>query len=166
MDKEETLQKATFMLKKILYSINQMNINEIKYLLSDNLYNKLNDYVNKEQEKQENDHYDNIKVIPSLNREYEDEEYNYLEILFNCNCIRYTNSLLLKKVLYGDNTKKIDFVIKGIVKKLKTAEPQQSYSCKNCGISYDVIENSTCPNCGSIYDLKKYDYIMDELDIC
>ena len=165
MDKEEALQKATFMLKKILYSIEKMNIDESKYLLSDNLYNKLNDYINKEKEHQENEHYDNVKVIPSLNREFEDEENNYLEIIFNCNCFKYTTSLVSNNILYGDNSKKIDIIIKGIVKKLKNVETQPSYSCKNCGTSYDVIENSICPNCGSIYDLKKYDYIMDDLNI-
>ena len=165
MDKDEILQKSTFMLKRILYALNQMNIKDINYLVSDNLYNKLNGIMEESNNKQEICHYENIKITPSLNREYEDEEYNYLEILFNCNCLRYITSSISNEVISGDNTNKINFVIKGIVKKDKKAIPQPSYKCEGCGTSYDVFDNSICPNCGNTYDLKKYDYIMDDLNI-
>ncbi len=140
-------------------------LENIKHFVSDDLYDKLTQKVNKLNEQNLIQMYDEINVAQTdiLNYHIDNNtmiiEVNivsrYLDYLIDSNG-NYKSGNMETRMQKNNHlvfTKKINF-----------KQSQTVNRCPNCGASIDVNLNGKCPYCGTIYNLEDKNWILSSLE--
>ena len=151
---------------KLFTAIMKGNLQEVDHFISDNVYNKYEDYINKLDSNNERQMYDelNVKHTEIISRDLlEDKEVIKVRIIS-----RYMDYIISKSTgdfIRGDNTRRIEKeYILTFEKKLDTKDIKIVRKCPGCGASISVNTSGKCEYCGTIYNLEDYDYILVNID--
>ena len=151
---------------KLFTAIMKGNLQEVDHFISDNVYNKYQEYINKLDSNDERQMYDelNVKHTDIISRDIlEDKEVVKVRIIS-----RYMDYIISKSTgdfIRGDNTRRIEKEYNlTFEKKLDTKDIKIVRKCPGCGASISVNTSGKCEYCGAIYNLEDYDYILVNID--
>ncbi len=151
---------------KLFTAIMKGNLQEVDHFISDSVYNKYEEYINKLDNNNERQMYDelNVKHTDIISRDIlEDKEVVKVRIIS-----RYMDYIISKSTgnfIRGDNTRRIEKeYILTFEKKLDTKDIKIVRKCPGCGASISVNTSGKCEYCGTIYNLEDYDYILVNID--
>lgn len=147
-------------------SVMMKEMDNVRHVVSDEVFNKYTDYVDDLIEKNETQMYDMLNVAETeiTGVEITDEKIIIKVLLLskaydyvmdqNGNIIRGQDQNRETRRNYMTFTKKIGFKGHGDVRK-----------CPGCGASIDANLSGKCEYCDTIYNAVDYDYILDSIEV-
>ena len=152
---------------KLLTAVMEGDLSSVKHFISDEVYQKYQDIIDKLDGRNERQMYDelNVKNTYVESREIvDDKEIVQVRIIS-----RYMDYLIDKdtgNLIRGDNTRRIerDYHLT-FTKKLITKDIGLVRKCPGCGASISVNTSGKCEYCDTIYNLEDYDYVLVDINI-
>ncbi len=157
---DQTFNRSKFisdinrMMQKIYESISNDNLESIKSFMSDEVYQKYQDMIQRSKDKGLTIKYDNV-VIDSEIKEITKVNGNpQITVNTTCNYSKYYTRD--GEIVSEDN--KLQTIYNIIV--TKNEHTKIYYCCEGCGKSFDAANYDKCPHCGSDFIEEKYDYTI------
>ena len=151
---------------KLFTAIMLGDLKEVDHFISDEVYNKYNDYIKELDSKNQRQMYDelNVKDTIILNREVlEDKEI--VEVLLISRYMDYIIDKDTLNLITGDNTKRIEKEYHlTFTKKNNTIGNSIIHKCPNCGASMHTNNSGVCEYCHTIYDQEEHDYVLTSIN--
>lgn len=150
---------------KILSAIMKQDLSEVRHFMNDELYNKLNDKVEKLKSSGQRQMYDelNVKDTSVYNRHIENNK-EVISAIIDSRYMDYVIDMNTGNLLKGDDTRRIErrYYLQ-FEKNLSTKEIGLVRKCPGCGASISVNSSGKCEYCGSIFNQEDYDYVLVSL---
>ncbi len=149
---------------KLFTAIMKGNLTEVDHFISDEVYNKYNNYIKDLDSKNQRQMYDelNVKDTIILNREIKEKEIVNVLIIS-----RYMDYIIDKdtgELITGDDTRRIEKEYHlTFTKKLDAKETSIVKKCPTCGNSISVNNSGVCDYCHTIYNQEDYDYVLENI---
>lgn len=162
---EELKSKFSNIFIMLLFSVMTNDLEKVKHFLSNEMYFRYNDIINKNNSNNEIEMFDelNVKDI-NIVRSFEDEVNEYKEVNITSRYIHYFIDKETKRYKSGNNSNRIEKTNKLIFKKKKQAEERKNViKCEHCGANLDINFTGACEYCGIVTDVSPYDYILIDL---
>lgn len=169
---DKSFSEGTFLTKvdhifiMILNAIMDNDMSSVKHYLSDDVYNKFNEMVNKYINMNASRLFDEMNVSST---NIENIEINDDEILITVNITsKYMDYLIDENgnFLSGVNDHRITSNHKILFSKKRNATSlSEIRRCKNCGSSININNSAICEYCNQPFDMSDYDYIVKNIDI-
>ena len=138
------------------------DLDRAKHFLSNEVYEKYKDKLDKLNFNHERQMYDELNVKETII-----DGFNIVEdkIVINVTIIsRYMDYIINKDTgnyIRGINDRRVEKVNKLVFSKtINSTYTKTSQKCPTCGASIDVNSNGKCSYCGSIFNADKYDWIL------
>lgn len=146
---------------KILHAIMFNKLDTIDHFVSDSVYNRLTEKVNKLKKNNLIQMYEmtNVKESNITKKEILDDK-TVIEVSLTG---RYVDYIMNNdnKIIEGNDENRIEQKYILTFEKNNNAKTQKiSRKCPGCGANMDINNSGKCEYCGSIYDLENYDFIL------
>ncbi len=165
-NEESFIAKVDNIFIMLCSSIMEGNLERVRHRISDEVYNKYNQYVSLLNTNNERQIYGemNVKSTKFLNAYLEDDKYiiNVLLISRYMDYIIDKSSLELKRGFNTHRIEKNNYL--RFSKKRITNKESIGRKCPGCGANIDANYSGKCEYCGTIYDAVNYDWILDSIE--
>lgn len=157
------ITKANLMIKKVLHAVTLKDLSKVDHFISDNVYNKFKDQIEKAALNGTELVYDEVNVTTII-KDIKEQMDSYI-IITNASikCLKYFKSED-GTIMGGSDNSRIILNKKVIFKKVQNNENRDTNRCRGCGTTYNINESGICPVCGRIFDLEKIDFYIDEYE--
>ena len=149
----------------LLTAIMENDLSSVKHYLSEDIYNKYNNMVNKYKEENVTRLFDEMNVKSTEIVDYEVKD-NSLNIKVNL-VSRYMDYFINEdgEFASGINDHRIELSHNIVfTKNLNAKKLDEVRRCPTCGHSLDINSSGLCSFCGNTIDMSEYDYIVTEID--
>ena len=143
------------MMQKIYESISNDNLESIKYFISENVYKKYQDMIQRYKDKGLTIKYDNVVIDSEIKEITKVNGQPQITVNTTCNYSKYYTKD--GEIVSGDDNK-LQTIYNITV--TKNEHSKIYYCCEGCGKSFDAVNYDKCPNCGSNFIEEKYDYTI------
>lgn len=158
--------KADNIFIQLYTGVMKQDLTKIKHFLSEEVFNKYNSKIQNLKSKNQIQMYDELNVSDT-NIIAIDENENEYRIYVNL-LTKYYDYLIdkkTKKFISGETEYRRERRINLIFSKTKNAKSLgNARKCDACGANMDINANGICSYCGTTYELKKYDWILEQID--
>lgn len=141
------------------------DLSSVKHFISNKVYDKYQNYIDKLINNKEIQMYDelNVKDTKIINK-YEDDNKYIIEVEIISRYMDYVIDEDSSNLIKGNNTSRVEKTNKLVfVKNKDTKEQKMARKCPSCGANISVNTSGKCEYCGSTYNLEDYDFILDEI---
>lgn len=141
------------------------DLSSVKHFISNKVYDKYQNYIDKLINNKEIQMYDelNVKDTKIINK-YEDDNKYIIEVEIISRYMDYIIDEDSSNLIRGNNTSRVEKTNKLVfVKNKDTKEQKMARKCPSCGANISVNTSGKCEYCGSTYNLEDYDFILDEI---
>lgn len=141
------------------------DLSSVKHFISNKVYDKYQNYIDKLINNKEIQMYDelNVKDTKIINK-YEDDNKYIIEVEIISRYMDYVIDEDSSNLIRGNNTSRVEKTNKLVfVKNKDTKEQKMARKCPSCGANISVNTSGKCEYCGSTYNLEDYDFILDEI---
>ena len=139
-------------------------MDSVKHTLSEDVFNKYNNYVNELKEKNETQMYDMLNVAET---EITNVEITEEKIKINVSLLAKAYDYVLDQngnIIKGQNqTREVKHYNLVFTKKINFKNHKDVRKCPGCGASIDANFSGKCEYCDTIYNASDYDYILSEI---
>lgn len=158
------LTKVDHIFIMLLTSIMEKNIDRVKHYLSNDVYLRYKQMVDKYKEDETTRLFDEMNVKST---QISNVEINENEIIVTVNLTsRYMDYIIDKDGNYvsGENTRRIEKSnLITFTKKINAESLKAVRKCPSCGSSLDLNDTAVCKYCHQPFDMSKYDYIITDI---
>lgn len=142
-------------------------LEEVKHLISDDLYEKEKKRLKDNQENGIKQMYDELNVKDSEIVDIKVNENVYIiKVCLHSRYMDYIINLSNGNLVSGNNSARVQRDYMLIFEKKKDAKEQGIIRrCPGCGASINVNSSGICEYCGTTYNLEHYDWILSQLEI-
>ena len=158
--------KADNIFIQLYTDVMKQDLQRVKHFLSDEVYAKYEQRVNKLKENNQLQIYDELNVSDTNITnviENDDEFVLYVNLL-----TKYLDYVLAKDTrafLHGNKDVRVEKRVNLVFTKTKSAkELKSARTCASCGANVDINKTGVCPYCGSIFKLKDYDWVLTQIN--
>ena len=147
---------------KLYTSVMKGNLDDVKHFLSDEVYEKFNNYLIQLSSANQRNMYDelNVKNTKIINRTFTNEK-EIVEVELISRYMDYIIDINTGNLISGDNTRRVEKRnILTFEKKLNAKDISLVRKCPGCGASISVNTSGKCEYCGRIFNQEDYDYIL------
>ncbi len=147
-------------------AVMKQDLEKVKHFLSDEVFNKYKQKIEKLQSKNQLQIYDELNVSDTnIIKISEYDNYFEIQVSLLSKYLDYLIDKSTKKFICGNRNVRTEKKIKLYFTKIKNAKALGSVrTCSSCGANMDLNKSGRCEYCGSIYELKKYDWILQSID--
>lgn len=141
------------------------DLSGVKHFISNKVYDKYQNYIDKLINNKEIQMYDelNVKDTKIINK-YKDDNKYIIEVEIISRYMDYVIDEDSSNLIRGNNTSRVEKTNKLVfVKNKDTKEQKMARKCPSCGANISVNTSGKCEYCGSTYNLEDYDFILDEI---
>ncbi len=150
---------------KLYTSVMKGNLDDVKHFLSQDVYDKFNNYVKELTSNGKRNMYDelNVKNTRIISRtKNNDKEIIKVELISRY--MDYIIDINSGNLISGDNTRRIEKRnILTFEKKLNAKDIGIVRKCPGCGASISVNTSGKCEYCDTIFNQEDYDYVLVEI---
>lgn len=148
---------------KLLLGIQMRDLEDVKHLLSDDLYNKYNDICQRLIERNEAHMYDEMNVKSISIKTSSDEEYDIANVHIVSRYMDYIMDVNTGKKKSGIDDHRVEIEHDLVFKKEKGAKRGSVVKCAGCGANLDANNSGVCDYCGTVHSAIEYDYILTSI---
>ena len=150
---------------KLYTAVMKGNLDDVKHFLSQDVYEKFNNYIKELTSNGKRQMYDelNVKNTRIISRtKTDDKEIVKVELISRY--MDYIIDINNGNLISGDNTRRIEKRnILTFEKKLNTKDIGIVRKCPGCGASISVNTSGKCEYCDTIFNQEDYDYVLVEI---
>ena len=150
---------------KLYTSVMKGNLDDVKHFLSQDVYDKFNNYVKELTSNGKRQMYDelNVKNTRIIERtKTDDKEIVKVELISRY--MDYIIDINTYNLISGNNTRRIEKRnILTFEKKLNAKDIGIVRKCPGCGASISVNTSGKCEYCDTIFNQEDYDYVLVEI---
>ena len=168
-NKAEFLGWASDMFVKLQYAWSDRNLEEIRYFVTPELYEKTNTQVQRYITNKQINKLDRVSVNISKLKSFEHQgDRDVLKVILDVKMIDYITDEE-GKVLRGDPSTNVNnpyiltFVRKTGVKTPEGGIKPVTMNCPNCGGATKILSAGKCPYCGSIITTRDNNWTLSEM---
>ena len=170
--KDKTFSESGFLAKvdntfiMLLTSITTDNMPRVKHRVDTNIYYEYTNYVNELNKKNQRQMYDELNVKSSTIINITEDDNNFIiTVKLISRYMDYIINKDSKKLIYGNNTSRVEKSNILTFKKIKNAKDESNArKCPGCGANVNTNSNGICEYCGSAYDTQSYDWVLTEIN--
>lgn len=142
------------------------NLERVKHFISEDIYNEFNKRLNKLNQDNQIQMFDelNVKSTEIENVEITDENF-IINVKLTSRYMDYIIDKTTKKLINGNNTNRVqkeNFLT--FTKRRNSKEQGAIRKCPSCGANMDINNTGKCKYCGTIYNNSDYDYILTSIE--
>ena len=169
-NKAEFLGWASDMFVKLQYAWSDRNLEEVRYFVTPELYEKTNNQVQRYITNKQINKLERVSVNLSKLKSYEHEgDRDVLKVIFDTKMIDYIIDEKTGNVIRGNQGLNImNPYILTFVRKTGTKTPEGgikpvTMNCPNCGGATKILSSGKCPYCGSIITTRDNNWTLSEM---
>lgn len=148
----------------LLYSVMTKDLNKVKHFISDSIYYEYQDVIDKLNERNETQLYDELNVgeIRILNQETVNDKIRVTAQID----ARYMGYIINEDGNFLRGNNKIRDIVKYLLifEKDINAESKNFYRCANCGNNLDINFTGECPYCNKVVDVDDFEYQLVSIE--
>lgn len=157
--------KADNIFIQLYTSVMKQDLTRVKHFLSEELYAKFQEKVNKLHTKNVIQIYGELNVSETrIVRIIENEDNFEIEVNLLSKYLDYQIDKQSKRIVSGNDQIRVEKNIELIFAKTKNAKSLGvARKCQGCGANIDLNMNGKCSYCGTIFKLEEYDWILKDI---
>ena len=168
---DNTLDNARFLTKVdnifiMLYSgVMKKNLDTAKHKISDEIYNKYNNYVEELKKDGLIQMYGELNVKSTTIEDiYETEDKIIVKVELISRFLNYFLDEETLEYVRGNKDRREEHINKLTLEKIKNSkELGAARHCPSCGAHMNLSRSGKCTYCGAIFNLEEYDYILTDI---
>lgn len=142
------------------------NLERVKHFISEDIYNEFNKRLNKLNQDNQIQMFDelNVKSTEIKNVEITDENF-IINVKLTSRYMDYIIDKTTKELISGNNTSRVQKENFLTFTKRRNSKKQGAIrKCPSCGANMDINNTGKCKYCGTIYNNSDYDYILTSIE--
>lgn len=172
IEEDQTFSESAFKAKvdnifiQVYIAVMKQDLKKVQHFLSENVYNKYAQKIMELQSKNIIQVYDELNVSNTQIMSITDNEEEFqITVKLLTKYLDYIIDKTTRKYISGNRDVRREKYVTLVLTKTKNAKVLgAARRCDCCGANMDLNKTGICEYCGSVYELKKYDWVVTQIN--
>lgn len=144
----------------------KQDLSKVEHFLSEEMYKKYSEKIENLKSKNQMQVYDELNVSDTNIISVEELEDRFvIKVSLLTKYLDYLIAKDTRQYVSGNRQVRKERRVRIALSKIKNAKSMGSArTCDGCGANMDLNKTGVCEYCGTVFELKKYDWVIDEIE--